>query len=176
MMHLMDAKVLCIACVVGIHPTPVGQSLNSLRAYTQLHVCLHACKLAKTCCHPELVLAAGMMSEIMQRGPITCSIACPDDFIWNYTGGVYTDVNNSTDVDHDVEVVGWGHEDGKDFWHIRNSWGMLYINVPAPTACLAVVHVCRCWLCKLSYWNSALHQHTVDIACQDGGDNLYRGL
>lgn len=64
-----------------------------------------------------------MMSEIMQRGPITCSIACPDDFIFNYTGGVYTDMNNSTDVDHDVEVVGWGHEDGKEFWHIRNSWG-----------------------------------------------------
>ena len=69
------------------------------------------------------VCASGMMSEIIQRGPITCSIACPDDFIWNYTGGVYTDKNNSTDVDHDVEVVGWGHEDGKDFWHIRNSWG-----------------------------------------------------
>ncbi|KAA6419488.1 MAG: peptidase C1A family [Trebouxia sp. A1-2] len=68
----------------------------------------------------------GMMSEIMQRGPITCSIACPDDFIWNYTGGVYTDVNNSTDVDHDVEVVGWGHEDGKDFWHVRNSWGTFW--------------------------------------------------
>ena len=63
------------------------------------------------------------MSEIMQRGPITCSIACPDDFVFNYTGGVYTDKNNSTDVDHDVEVVGWGHEDGKDFWHVRNSWG-----------------------------------------------------
>ena len=72
-------------------------------------------------------MVAGMMSEIMQRGPITCSIACPDDFVWNYTGGVYTDVNNSTDVDHDVEVVGWGHEDGKDFWHVRNSWGKPHI-------------------------------------------------
>jgi hypothetical protein len=74
---------------------------------------------------------AGMMSEIVQRGPITCSIACPDDFIWNYTGGVYTDVHNSTDVDHDVEVVGWGHEEGKDFWHVRNSWGMPHTTVPA---------------------------------------------
>ena len=76
-----------------------------------------------------------MMSEIMQRGPITCSIACPDDFIFNYTGGVWTDKNNATDVDHDVEVVGWGHEDGKDFWHIRNSWGEI------TSVCIVYGHV-----------------------------------
>ncbi len=92
---------------------------------------------------------AGMMSEIVQRGPITCSIACPDDFIWNYTGGVYTDVNNSTDVDHDVEVVGWGHEEGKDFWHVRNSWGMLHTNVPEST-CMPCLSACMQMLARLA--------------------------
>ena len=27
---------------------------------------------------------AGMMSEIFQRGPITCSIATPDSFVYGY--------------------------------------------------------------------------------------------
>lgn len=74
-----------------------------------------------------------MMSEIVQRGPITCSIACPNDFVFNYTGGVYVDTSNSTaaDVDHDIEVVGWGHEDSRDFWHIRNSWGESPAVLPA---------------------------------------------
>lgn len=71
------------------------------------------------------VMCAGMMSEIIQRGPITCSIACPNDFVFNYHGGVFVDKTNNTDVDHDIEVVGWGHEDGWDYWHIRNSWGKL---------------------------------------------------
>ena len=38
---------------------------------------------------------AGMMSEIMQRGPITCGVAAPDDFVYSYhsakNGGVYVD-------------------------------------------------------------------------------------
>lgn len=76
-----------------------------------------------------------MMSEIYQRGPIVCSISTPDDFTYEYRGGVYIDTTvNATrdDIDHDVEVVGWGTEeddnggDGLDFWIVRNSWGTFW--------------------------------------------------
>ena len=78
-----------------------------------------------------------MMSELYQRGPIVCSISTPDDFVYEYRGGVYVDraVNASRDdVDHDVEVVGWGTEDddgdengeGLDYWVVRNSWGTFW--------------------------------------------------
>lgn len=64
-----------------------------------------------------------MMSEIHQRGPIACSIATPDDFVYNFSSGVYMDKGHAKDVDHDVEVVGWGEEDGTPYWLVRNSWG-----------------------------------------------------
>lgn len=70
-----------------------------------------------------------MMAEIHARGPITCSIAAMDDLVYSYRGGIYNDPKNYTldDVDHDVEVVGWGVEkDGTPYWSIRNSWGAFW--------------------------------------------------
>jgi hypothetical protein len=45
-----------------------------------------------------------------------------------YRSGIWKDDSNSTieDIDHDVEIVGWGEEDGVKFWHVRNSWGTFW--------------------------------------------------
>eukprot|EP00884_Botryococcus_braunii_P007130 jgi/Botrbrau1/16418/Bobra.0142s0017.1 len=69
-----------------------------------------------------------MMSEIFKRGPIVCSMAVPYILEYDYRGGVYIDHSNSTikEIDHDVEVVGWGEEDGVKFWRVRNSWGTFW--------------------------------------------------
>lgn len=42
-----------------------------------------------------------------------------------YREGVWVDRSNSTeaDIDHDVEVVGWGEDKDGRFWVVRNSWG-----------------------------------------------------
>jgi hypothetical protein len=66
---------------------------------------------------------AAIMSEIYARGPVTCGLVCPDEFTYGYKGGVIHYKGNETDVDHDVEVVGWGEEDGVPYWKVRNSWG-----------------------------------------------------
>ncbi len=41
----------------------------------------------------------------------------------NYTGGIYIDYTNDTNLTHGISVVGWGVENGTDYWLARNSWG-----------------------------------------------------
>ncbi|TDH65846.1 hypothetical protein CCR75_001356 [Bremia lactucae] len=64
-----------------------------------------------------------MMKELMKGGPITCGIACSYEFNYEYKAGILEDKTGFLDLDHDVEVVGWGEEDGVKYWHVRNSWG-----------------------------------------------------
>lgn len=75
---------------------------------------------------------AEMMKEIYARGPISCSFATDAAFMMNYTQnalsheGVYVSDKNYTvdDVDHVMEVTGWGETaSGLKYWVIRNSWG-----------------------------------------------------
>ena len=63
-----------------------------------------------------------MMAEIYARGPITCTIAVPDDLM-EYKTGVYRDTTGSTALEHSISVLGWGEEDGVKYWIARNSWG-----------------------------------------------------
>ncbi|KAG7393967.1 hypothetical protein PHYPSEUDO_000144 [Phytophthora pseudosyringae] len=73
--------------------------------------------------HGHLSGELAMMKEIMKGGPITCGIACSDEFTYGYKAGILEDKTGFMDIDHDVEIVGWGEEDGVKYWHIRNSWG-----------------------------------------------------
>ncbi|KAJ0396103.1 hypothetical protein ATCC90586_005303 [Pythium insidiosum] len=63
-----------------------------------------------------------MMKEL-RKGPITCGIACNDEFTFNYSAGIFHDKTGFVDIDHDVEIVGWGEENGVKYWNVRNSWG-----------------------------------------------------
>merc|ERR1712113_401033 len=76
---------------------------------------------------------AAMMKEIYARGPVACSFVTTPEFVADYANnagvlknGVYRDptLYNESDVDHIMEVTGWGETaDGTKYWVVRNSWG-----------------------------------------------------
>ena len=40
----------------------------------------------------------------------------------NYQSGVYEHVTGRLEGGHAVKILGWGNEDGKDYWLCANSW------------------------------------------------------
>ena len=70
---------------------------------------------------------AAMMAEVATRGPIVCDVAVTAG-LEAYTGGVFMDESGKVDATHQVEVAGYGVEEGsgKKFWVVRNSWGTMW--------------------------------------------------
>ncbi|EYC41365.1 hypothetical protein Y032_0571g111 [Ancylostoma ceylanicum] len=59
--------------------------------------------------------------EIYKNGPVVAAFKVYEDFS-SYTGGIYVHKFGGQRGAHAVKVIGWGRENGTDYWLIANSW------------------------------------------------------
>ncbi|UMM37955.1 hypothetical protein L5515_009557 [Caenorhabditis briggsae] len=60
--------------------------------------------------------------EIYHNGPVEASYRVFEDF-YQYKSGVYHHVSGNLVGGHAVKIIGWGTENGVDYWLVANSWG-----------------------------------------------------
>jgi len=75
----------------------------------------HAEGTAKT------VTSVAAMLTALQKGPLSAAFTVYADFP-TYTSGVYKHTTGSALGGHAVEIIGYGNEDGEDYWLVKNSW------------------------------------------------------
>jgi cathepsin B len=64
---------------------------------------------------------AKIQSDMMQYGSVTGAFTVYADFP-SYKSGVYKHVSGSMLGGHAIKIMGWGVENGEDYWLVANSW------------------------------------------------------
>nr|XP_044249210.1 procathepsin L-like [Drosophila takahashii] len=65
-----------------------------------------------------------MKKVVATLGPIACSVSVSESLLF-YGKGIYNDEScNNYDLIHSVLVVGYGSENGMDYWIVKNSWNV----------------------------------------------------
>jgi cathepsin B len=65
---------------------------------------------------------ASIQAEILANGPIETAFTVYQDF-FSYTSGIYTHVSGGVAGGHAVKIIGWGNQNGTNYWIVANSWG-----------------------------------------------------
>jgi C1A family cysteine protease len=63
------------------------------------------------------------LAAAVSKHPVAIAIEADTRYFQSYSGGILDSTSCGTSLDHAVEIIGYGSENGVDYWNVRNSWG-----------------------------------------------------
>ena len=103
-------------------------------AYIILFIQQGACQSSRIASLPKVKISGfrniaygderGLAMAVAQSGPVAIGVDASEWSFAQYRSGIYSSSGcSANNVNHAVIVVGYGSENGKDYWLIKNSWG-----------------------------------------------------
>jgi len=63
------------------------------------------------------------LKAAIAKGPVSVTVEADNSVFQSYTSGVLDSKACGTNLDHAITAVGYGTENGLDYYLVRNSWG-----------------------------------------------------
>jgi cathepsin B len=115
--HHVPASEKYPACPDGEYPSPACTSQCSESGYSGSY---STDKLKASSAYAVRGVSQ-IQTELMTNGPLYVAFTVYGDFE-TYKSGVYKHTTGGFLGGHAVEMIGWGTENGEDYWLIKNSW------------------------------------------------------
>uniref|UniRef100_A0A3B1JN51 Cathepsin L.1 n=1 Tax=Astyanax mexicanus TaxID=7994 RepID=A0A3B1JN51_ASTMX len=106
-----------------------GQQGNRHRGLLPLRDCRFKPDSVGATCTGFVDITSGdekaLQEAVATIGPISVAIDAGHSSFQLYESGIYNEPDcSSSDLDHGVLAVGYGTDSGKDYWLVKNSWGL----------------------------------------------------